>query len=380
MKKLLIVLLIPLLLSSCSEQKNITKTEENSKNIKNEQVNKSDEEKEVSATNDKKDSNKKQEQKKLTDEKLEEYSKKTSEFVQNIGEAYSIVYEEFYDYNFDKKMEAVVFVQDMDNITDVYFLNVDGEKAEMLSTCNILNLSDDNNENDLNYDSAGSFKIEGFDYPIPFVYFERDDRENGYRLYHIEDDYIDYFVDTTPVSDVGTTEFIDIDNDGDYDLYELNKWGYDVFYYPLKTRYKFDDESAEYLSPYLDGGSIELGECPENPIDIVKEYMFLSYIKSNIKHYNEEAIDIENLDERLKELGMSEINLEYIFSYELLKKLAMQIPDRTEIIEMVYESGKDASVRIDPSIDNEVDKEKRLLYVLRKENKKWKIVDIEFVE
>lgn len=380
MKKILIILLVSILLTSCADKESTTEPQETSKVVKSEDLSK---EEKTEAITKKETSTKSETTKKVTETSTtveestseskidtalqQEYSGKTLDFVSALGDAYSIVFEEFFDYNFDGKMEAVVFVQDMDNITDVYFLGLEGEKAELLSSCNILNLEDDDIYNNIIYDAVGSLKLSGFDYPVPFAYLERGERLNGYKFYHFLDDYMDELWSSVPICDVGISELIDEDGDGYYDKIELNNWGYDVFYYPKKTTFIFEDAWL-----ILDKVSIDLGEYPDNPLDVVKEYMFLSSTKdSDIGYIG------ENLDERLKELATVEFDHKNVFSYELLQNLVIGIPDGTEIIDEIYEA--DALIRVKPAPDNPIDKV-TLDFVLKKENEKWQIVAIEPVE
>lgn len=422
MKKFLIILLIPFLLVSCgkneeektkttpdNEQANVSDQEQPAKedsaneaddngkedaDIKDEpKAEAEDEDKEDSKddkdTEDEKDAeddkDSKDEEKSSADDKnskgedffsedeMDKFHKMSLDFINKLDPKNEIASEWYEDFNSDGKTEGVVFIKNMEQINEVVFLNMEDEDATLLNKQTITNLGNDLIEDDIIYDSAGFMDINGFAYTVPYVSREQRLNSSSYMFFNIEDNCLNSFLNTANNCDVGTTELIDEDDNGSIDYFVLNRWGYDVFYYPLTLIYKFDPD----LYMVYESGSIELAECPTEPIDIVKEYMFLSYIRDNNYNRVGEYIDIENLDERLAELTDLAFETKFIFSKDLLTNLAIQISDGTEIAEEVYSTI--GSITIRPLEDNQQG-DKITNFVIEKKDDKWKITRIEFLE
>lgn len=402
MKKLWIILILPLLLVACEggkdkksdeskadkkaeetldkEEKGDEKGEKKDKDAeeKDESESKVDSKKaEKAKKKDKKDVEEKTETNGiLSEEKKEEYHQKALDYVNKMGEYY-IVYDEYGDFNADfyddGKIEGIVFIQDAESITDVLLLDVEGSEAKLLSTYNILNLNDEFFFNDAIFDTAGFINLNGFENPVPFV--ERSERSDAtsYIFFYVAGDYIEPFLDTTNSCDVGTTELIDNDNDGYYDEYVLERWGYDVFYYPLTLNYKFADEMD-----YFDSGQIEVGEYPFTPIDVVKEYLYLSQIKNYQRNDVGEFNYVANLDERLAELSTVSFDESYIYSQELLEDTVLQIDTRADFEEEIYDNL--GTVTVYPSPYYLDLGERELVFEVLLENGRWIITGIYFLD
>ncbi len=409
MKKLWIILILPLLLVACEsgdkKKSDESKTDKQAEKAfdkgekGNEEGNKDKKKKDESKTNgetepkkyDRKAKEAKRRGKKvplkkndkedsetnkiLSEEKIEEYHQKALDYVKSMGEYY-IVYDEYGDFNADfyddGKMEGIVFIQDDTNITDVLVLDVEGSEAKLISKYNILNLEDEFEFNDIVFHSAGLIYLDGFDMPVPFV--ERNEREDstGYIFFRIVYDTIEPFIDTTSLCDVGTTDLIDTNDDGDYDKYTVNNWGYDVFYYPLSMTYLFNAPPWTFESGY-----IELGERPQSPTDVVKEYMYLSYLKDVYRNLDGSFCSIENLDERLNDLSDVQFTDKYIFSAQLLQDTALEMEHKANFVEDLGEEFTDVTVYPPESPEN---MDSTTIFTLVKLDGKWIIMDIYYPE
>ncbi len=320
--------------------------------------------------------NTKSSENKLSDAKKEDYHQKSLAYVREyIGDPYEIVIDEYADFTQNGKIEGVVFIQDMDNLTKVLLLDVESEKARLISDYTFLDFSDDWPYNDILFHSAGFVKIEGIDTPVPILAREGNKNSNSYILFSISGDYIQPFVDTTNYCDVGTTELIDSDNDGDYDGYLIERWGYDVFYYPLTLKYQFFGDMVAFES-----GEILLSEYPSDPIDLVKECIYLSHIRDRERNAVGEFTDIKNLDERLFQQILSpdcDFKPEYIFSLELLQDTVLGLDTAADFVDEIYEDF--GCVTIYPK-ENADRGDREIVFEVSKKNGQWIITNIAYPE
>ncbi len=402
MKKFFIIFLIPLLLVACGEESN--KQEEltpdakqqtdinNMENNENKKQEKTDN-KDITIDSeeqakDEKNNNDAKNTKDETDDsnvenssigeeffnpkEMNRYHNMALDFIKELNPKNEMASEWYEDFNSDSKIEGIIFIQRSGQISELVFLNMEGKKASLLSKLTITNLENDDLWDNVVYDGVEFIDIDGFEHTVPCIFREPNPNASSYMFFHVEDDYIDSFLNTDNHCDVGTTELVDEDNNGTIDHLILNRWGYDVFYYPLSLKYKFDNTLFIF-----DSGSIELGAYPKAPIDVVKEYIFLSYIRDYNRNQIGEFTNIKNLDERLAELTDLAFDSQFIFSKDLLTNLAIQIPDGTEIKDEVHEN--DASVIVYPPEDNELG-DQTTNFVLKKEDDKWKITNIVFLD
>ncbi len=388
MKKLLIILLIPLLLVSCgksedektksttddketSVSENENKEEENSPDNKKED---SDESNDENKDKDSKNETESKDENLFTQEELGKLRKMSIDFVKKLAPTNNIVSEWYEDFNDDGKIEGIVFIDNSEYITDVLYLDMSGDKAVLIDQTTITNLANDWTFDDTVYDSAGFTDLNAYEHTTPFVYRNPHPNSSSYMFFIVVDDHIDSFLNTVNYCDVGTTELIDEDNNGAFDHLVLNRWGYDVFYYPLTLTYKFDST----LFTIFDNGSIELGEYPETPSDVVKEYLFLYYIRDCNRDRVGNFTDVKNLDERLTELCETGIELEYSYSYELLSNLAIGAYDGTEITEEIVADS--ANVTVNPPEFNDMVDTPLIFELQIQEDGKWKITNIVFLD
>ncbi len=378
-RKLLIILLIPLLLVSCGkneDEKNVS-TADSEKVSTNESEGKEDDDSKDDSDEDSKDEAKDKEDEsenknepEFTQEELDKFQKMSLDYVKSLGSTINVNSEWYEDFNDDEKIEGIVFIDNSEYITDVLYLDMSGDKAVLIDETSITDLENDWPSDDAIYDSAGFTDLNGYDHTTPFVYRNPQPNSSAYIFFRISGTYLEPFINTDNLCDVGTTEAVDEDEDGYFDYYVLNRWGYDVFYYPITLKYKFDKE----LGTIYETGSIEIGEYPETPSDVVKEYLALFFIRDFNRDRFGEYTDVKNLDERLAELCEPELEPEYSYSRDLLSNLSIGAYDGTEVTEEIVADF--ANVTINPPEFNDNGDTPLIFELQIQEDGRWKITQI----
>ncbi len=200
----------------------------------------------------------------------------------------------------------------------------------------------------------------------------------GFVLYDLsKNDEIHLYHDGTSNFHHGTGSYTlkDMDNNGIIDSYISERWGLEVFYFPLSLCFKFTKGGvAEYID-----GSMEIKEYPSTAEEVVKNFVFLNYLQEK-----ELAVSIitpnpkvKGLDERIDMLSKSDLNSEC--SYEekqVLENTALGVDPK-----LIFKSdvkGNTAVVTSEfsgdiSSIYEEGYEEPLYTYYLVKENGKWRI-------
>ncbi len=202
----------------------------------------------------------------------------------------------------------------------------------------------------------------------------------GFVLYEINPNDIKSIVEQYSfASGAGFAEILDSDNDGVYDCYATEQKSYDSFYFPIRLVLNFEKNPYKAFKE----GEIDTKEYPTTPDEVVKQYLFLTYLKSDLKVLaTGKYLKIKGLDERINELAEFGFKRTYRYAYKVLTNTAIGLENSLTFDSKV--TGDKAVVKVGFNGDmdkfyKEIEQTKDSLYKfdLEKVNGKWKIIKSE---
>ncbi len=285
------------------------------------------------------------------------------------GDNNPVIYEEFDDYDNDGKTEGILVCLDKtdqvgDNIVYLEF-NEDKTAAMIQDLFNISNKG---------VVSAKIVLLQGDTNKKLCLNTKTGESAEGFILYKIDSGSIKEFLDRSKFdSEVGKNLLMDKDKNDIYEGYTMQKSSYDVFNYPLFLEFQFSDRGVVFYN-----GQISLPEYPFYAQDVVKQYLYLTYIKQeylyNMPFNIYYTLNGVGVDFRLKELSQVAFDKKYVYDLEYLKNIQIGIEPK---LGFEYKE-KNGKVIIKTRFYGDIDKNfwKKYTFELGKVNNRWVIEKI----
>ncbi len=283
-------------------------------------------------------------------------------------DTYEIVLEDYYDFNYDGNIEAIVVLKKDDEFLKALYLSL-YQKEPLLDYIDLFS----NVVKDVKL-----IQVNGVDDKVFYYETEPISGFNGVHIFKLSLGVFDPYVDTESFSGRTTTELIDKNNDGIYDEYITRRNGYDVFFYPLEETFFFDGNTPRFKE-----GHITLIGYPKTPEEVVLQYMSLSQLKF-VEQSSFEQYNINGLDDRINQLCETGYDEKYVWSFELLKNTHVGIDPMISFKKSVEGDRLIVNTNIETQYDKKfvgTFKEGCFMkYELEERDGKWVIVSQEEVE
>ncbi len=363
MKKIAIFLVLVLTFSftSCGsvKEKVAKKVEEKVEEKVAEEVKKAEKElKEVQAdTEDKEDSTEKKKEKKDKRKPVDKKNKKNSNnkkedenlsFKDKAAKSEELAMEIFEEVKGDLIYDvSSVFAYDFDKDGEDEGVIVTSYKTEndvvLSSMAYYIDLSERTVVNEIRVDDYAAsepmiVEFEGSEDKFLYFLVENGANLQGLLLYNIYDDGFGLSMMGVPSMPPGYVSLFDENEDGIYEGVEEELMNVEVFYYPTTA-----------LDYYAQGGfyadyiSVDLGEYPKTPSEVVKQYLYALHLR-DARFTN--ASEVYGLDERLAELVTEDaLTPEVHFANDILTNTAMEIEPKLVFEEEIYDENS-ANVKI----------------------------------
>ncbi len=237
----------------------------------------------------------------------------------------NIVFEKFGDFNNKGKAIGIFGIKsnsgDSDNLSPVdiiVYVNFDEEgNYEVVDILQCFDLFPRVVEYNIS-------SITGEDEKFLHISYQTAAQSRGFNLYKLTDKGFEEYMFRKPYADVGMIDLFDENNDGIYDGYYKDRFGYDVYYHNISEKIIFAGEGHTNHG----GGSLEISyEYPQTPENVALEYAYLSNIRDEIRNPVGEIVKIDGLDEMLDKLSKNGFvsGYEYIWDSHLLQNTALGV-------------------------------------------------------
>ncbi len=398
MKKILIIVFVLVLFTSCGKVAQIVKEKvesSDSEKKESDSKEKSKKKKDKKEKDEKKDSNKKKDKKdkKKDDIKEEQTTTKQSEeddvdetgiskktraklfdFLEDemyYDDEMDLFIEEYEDIDLDGEPEAIISIGLLDSNEDasanvvLYNLLIDIEDGDF-------SIIDQRDTPDHVYTDAKLVDIVGADNKMLYREVQDLPRSLSFELTGISaDGFIDYISDMS--ADETYDYLVDKDDDGVYDGFIVASSGHLTYYQDMEYHYDFMDDSEGAF--YITDTKIELEPYPDEPEDVVMQFLYLSDIYINL------LITPDNLQTRIKELADNSLVEAAHWSSDIILHTLLEIEPMIGFETQINGDKAVVTTNVIGELTEELTDEDVLRkYYLEIVDDKWTITDMELIE
>lgn len=178
-----------------------------------------------------------------------------------------IIFQDVQDLNADGNKEIVIATGKKGDIVHIFVLRDTGNQLE--------NLSDDSKVNNgYQTNNVKLVKLKGSKKTYIYVGKTNGAGMNGFQLYELRNNKVEYLAGGTNPTGAGETELTDLDSEGTYGGYLNKQYSYDVFYIPTTSTYKFNGSTFD-----LKNVQATLPQLPNSPEDVLDQFIKLSLLE-----------------------------------------------------------------------------------------------------